>query len=140
MESSGPTVLITGASAGIGEALVWAYAQKGARIGLCARRLDRLESIVSQCQEAHPTAQFLTLVCDVVKPQDLEMAASRVVETWGNLDIAIANAGYGVAGRVERLKIDDYRNQFETNIFGVLNTFYGVLPHLKKQGFLCHCG
>lgn len=127
------SVLITGASAGIGEALVWAYAAKGAAIALCARRTDRLDAIAKECKATHPEAQFTTHACDVTKPEDLEKAVNEAVESFGSLDAVIANAGYGVGGKTERLKINDYRNQLETNVFGVLNTFYAALPHLKKS-------
>lgn len=133
MGTSAPSVLITGASAGIGEALARVYAQQGARIALCARRLDRLEGIAQRCRGTWPSAQVLPLVCDVTRPQDLEQAVKETVAAFGSLDIVVANAGYGVAGRVERLDISDFRNQFETNVYGVLNTFKAACSELKKS-------
>jgi NAD(P)-dependent dehydrogenase (short-subunit alcohol dehydrogenase family) len=59
-------------------------------------------------------------------------AGPVVVESFGRLDVAVANAGFGVLGRVDRLGIDDYRRQLEINVFGVLRTIYAALPELKK--------
>ena len=63
---------------------------------------------------------------------DQERAVAAAVETWGKLDVAIANAGFGVKGWIRALSIDDYRRQFETNVFGVLRTIYASLPQLLK--------
>ena len=51
----------------------------------------------------------------------------------GKLDVVVANAGFGVSGRLERLTLDDYRRQLETNVFGVLRTVYATLDDLKKS-------
>jgi len=58
------------------------------------------------------------------------VAAAR--EGFGRLDVAVANAGFGVVGPVARLTLDDYRRQFETNVFGVLRTIYAALPEVRR--------
>jgi NAD(P)-dependent dehydrogenase (short-subunit alcohol dehydrogenase family) len=68
----------------------------------------------------------------VTRDGDLERAVAAAVERYGRLDIAVANAGFGVAGRVEELRLEDYRRQLETNVFGVLRTLYAALSELKK--------
>jgi short-subunit dehydrogenase len=75
----------------------------------------------------------MTLECDVTRDGDLERAAQATRDTFGRIDVVIANAGFGVAGNVEKLKIDDYRRQFETNVFGLLRTVYATLDDLKKS-------
>jgi len=55
------------------------------------------------------------------------------VRHWGALDVVIANAGFGVVGPLTTLSIDDYRRQFETNVFGVLRTIYAALPHVEQS-------
>jgi NAD(P)-dependent dehydrogenase (short-subunit alcohol dehydrogenase family) len=62
----------------------------------------------------------------------MERAVAAAVERFGRLDVVYANAGFGVAGKVERLALDDFRRQFETNVFGVLRTFYAAIAELKK--------
>ncbi len=64
---------------------------------------------------------------------DLEKAATLACEKFGGLDIVVANAGFGVAGYFEKLSLEDYRRQFETNVFGLLRTAYATLTELKKS-------
>ena len=122
--------LITGASAGIGAALARELAREGIDVVLTARREDRLRELAREIEEMG--RQAITVVCDVTRDGDLERAVAAAVERFGRLDIAVANAGFGVAGRADELRIDDYRRQFETNVFGVLRTLYAALPELKK--------
>ena len=122
--------LITGASAGIGAALARALAHDGADLVLCARREDRLHELAREIEAAGRHA--IVVACDVTRDGDLERAVAAAVAQYGRLDIAIANAGFGVAGGVEELRLEDFRRQMETNVFGVLRTLYAALPELKK--------
>jgi len=125
------TVLITGASAGIGEALAREFARQGANLILFARRKKRLKKL------ADSLAVFgaATLICrgDVTRNGDLEAAVREGKARFGNIHVVVANAGFGVLGRLERLRLTDYRRQFETNVFGVLRTIYATLDCLKKS-------
>lgn len=124
-------VFITGASSGIGEALARELANQGALLALAARRRDRLESIVREISrpEGSHAAAF---DCDVTLETGPQNAILEAIERFHRLDILIANAGFGVVGHFENLKIEDYQRQFETNIYGVLRTIYAALPELKK--------
>jgi len=124
-------VFITGASSGIGAALAEDFAAQGAHLALAARRAARLEALSEKCQKLGVKA--LALPCDVTDAQAVSRAVSQAREHFGRLDIVIANAGYGVVGNLADLKIEDYRRQFETNIFGVLNTIYSSLEALKAS-------
>ena len=128
-------VLITGASAGLGAALAREYAARGAVLVLLARRITRLQALAD---EIDPTGQrVLALECDVTQDGDLEKAVSAARETFGPIDVAIANAGWSLKGQLEELTLDDYRRQWETNVFGVLRTIYATLDDLKQtQGRL----
>jgi len=72
------------------------------------------------------------VTADVTRNGDLELAVARTREALGPVAIAVANAGFGVVGRLDRLTLEDYRRQFETNVFGVLRTVYAVLDDLKR--------
>lgn len=124
-------VLITGASSGIGEELAWQLCQAGAKLTLAARRKELLESLAQRIA-AQGKARPLVMACDVTRDGHLERAASETVRQWGKLDAVIANAGFGVVGALKRLSVEDYRRQFETNVFGVLRTIYAVLPEIEK--------
>lgn len=125
---SGKVVLITGASAGIGAACAREFAREGARVALAARRADKLDAVAADIRAAGGEA--LPVVCDVCDRASMDAAIARIVDTWGRLDVVLANAGFGVSGVANKLEVEDYRRQFETNFFGVLNTVYASLPHV----------
>lgn len=127
------SVLITGASSGIGEELAWQLGQAGAKLTLCARRRDRLDSLARKIAEQPGASMPIVSECDVSRDDDLERAVAAAVGAWGKLDVAIANAGFGVVAPIEKLSVGDYRRQFETNVFGVLRTIYAALPELEKS-------
>jgi len=122
-------VLITGASSGIGAALAREFARQGAHLVLVARRAERLATLAGDLERDGRRA--LALTGDVTVDGDLERAVARARATFGRLDVVVANAGFGVVGPVERLTLEDYRRQFETNVFGVLRTVYATLAELK---------
>ncbi len=124
-------VLITGASSGIGEAMARAFAAEGASLGLLARRFDRLENLVSDCQKKGGKA--VAIASDVTKDEDLPKAVEEIHNKLGTIDIVIANAGFGVSGFVENLNLADFQRQFDTNVYGVLRTIYATLDDLKKS-------
>ena len=127
----GRVVLITGASSGIGAALAREFARQGADLVLTARRLDRLEALAAEIRATGRRA--LAVACDVTRDGDVERAVARGLEALGHLDVAVANAGFGVVGPLDRLTLADYRRQFETNVFGVLRMAYAVLPALRQS-------
>lgn len=124
----GKVVFITGASSGIGAAMALEFARAGARVALAARRADRLEEVRKRVNVLG--GQAIAVPCDVRDRASLDGAVARVIETFGQIDVAIANAGFGVVGPFDRLNVEAFRRQFETNVFGVIDTIYAVLPHL----------
>lgn len=127
----GKAVLITGASSGIGEELAWQLGQAGANLTLAARRTELLESLAERILKGGKMKP-LVVQCDVTQDGELEHAVSEAVRQSGKLDVVIANAGFGVIGSLKNLSLEDYRRQFETNVFGVLRTIYAALPEIEK--------
>ncbi|MEY3712404.1 MAG: hypothetical protein RL321_24, partial [Pseudomonadota bacterium] len=125
------TILITGASSGIGEGLAREYAKRGARLALVARRLERLESLAAELRATG--AEVSVHQGDVTQEGDIARVVKEFTSRGMNIDLVYANAGFGVAGPLPRLHLDDYRRQFETNIFGLLRTIYETLDALRAS-------
>lgn len=136
---AGKVVLITGASSGIGAALAREFASSGASVALLARRAERLRVIAAEIHTRGHRA--LAIPCDVTREGDLERAVALTLAGFGAIDVAVANAGFGVVGTFGALRLDDYRRQFETNVFGVLRTAYATLDELcRARGTLVIVG
>ena len=127
----GKVAFITGASAGIGAAMAREFGRRGADLVLTARRWDRLEALALELRAQGRRA--VVVECDVTVDGDLEAAVAQGVETLGRIDYVVANAGFGVAGWFHRRDLDDYRRQFETNVFGVLRTAFAALDALQAS-------
>ncbi|MGD9843143.1 MAG: SDR family NAD(P)-dependent oxidoreductase [Steroidobacteraceae bacterium] len=133
------TVLITGASAGLGAALAQAFAHEGASLVLLARRLERLEVLATSLRMQGCVVQVFR--CDVAQPSEWEAVLAELARTATCVDVAVANVGFGVVGNIQQLDIEDYRRQFETNVFGVLQTFYALQGKwLSSKGSLVVIG
>jgi len=123
--------LVTGASSGIGAELAWQLSRAGANITLAARRRELLDALAQRIV-AGGNPRTLVTECDVTRDGDLERAVAQTVREFGKLDGIFANAGFGVIGSLKKLSVEDYRRQFETNVFGVLRTIYAALPEIEK--------
>ena len=126
----GKVAWITGGGSGLGEALAYELARQGARVVVSGRRQDRLDQVVARVQELG--SQGLGLPCDVTQEEQIEQVVAQIIATWGRLDVAIANAGFGVGGRVEELSAEDWRRQFDTNVVGAAVTLRHALAHLRR--------
>ena len=125
------TVFITGASSGIGAGLAREYARRGARLALFARRIDLLESLAAELTSLGVEVSIHQ--GDVTRDGDVGRALEELRGRGIGVDVVYANAGFGVAGSVQRLALEDYRRQFETNVFGLLRTVKESLPALRAS-------
>jgi NAD(P)-dependent dehydrogenase (short-subunit alcohol dehydrogenase family) len=123
-------VWITGASSGLGWALALEFARQGAQLALSARRADRLEALVREIEGLGRRAAAIP--CDVTDESAVRKAVADVVAQFGKLDVAVANAGFSVSGRIERLDADAWRRQFDTNVVGLAMTARYALPRLRE--------
>ncbi len=127
----GSVVWITGGGSGIGEALALAFAYEGAHVAVSGRRVEKLEQACEKIRRAGVEA--LAVQCDVSDEEQVAAAVAQVIETWGRLDVAIANAGFGVGGAIINLSAEEWRRQFDTNVVGVAMTAKYTIPELKKH-------
>ena len=132
MELNGKVALVTGASSGIGAATALKLAANGVKVGLAARRLDKLRALASQIRDAG--GQATPLEMDVVEPASVNAGVDRLVAAYGGIDILFNNAGLMPASDVETLKVDEWHRMVDVNIKGVLNSTAAALPHLKQRG------
>ncbi len=128
----GSVYVITGASSGIGRGVAIEAHRRGHRVACLARRKERLEDLTNELNAQRPSSAIFCEV-DVTKKASLEAALNQICSTFGRIDALFANAGFGVASRFEKLTTEDFRRQFETNVFGVIESIYTFLPEIKKQ-------
>jgi short-subunit dehydrogenase len=129
---AGKSVMITGASSGIGRTLALQLGAAGAQLTLTARRADLLASLADEVVRAGGVRPVVS-VCDVTRDGDPEQAVDAAVSAFSGLDVVFANAGFGVVGFFEQLEVADYRRQFETNVFGVLRTLKACQAELARR-------
>lgn len=130
-----PVAWITGVSSGIGRALALNLAGRGYRVGLSARRTELLQALADEI--SGKGGEALVLQTDVTKETAVAAAVQQIMNHWGRLDMAIANAGYGVYGDLEKLSAADWERQLSGNVVGLAMTAKYALPELRKtQGRL----
>jgi short-subunit dehydrogenase len=129
-------VLITGASSGIGRALAVAWARKGARVALLARRAEALEEVANAVEAAGGRA--FAVAADVRKSEAVRAAVELVEREWGRVDVLVANAGVGEVTRAHEFPVEKAREVFETNVLGAMNAVAAVLPGMlaRRAGHL----
>ena len=129
---SNKTVVITGASAGLGATLAVECAQQGARLVVLARNAERLEAVGRECEQLG--SEVLTVVGDVAVAEDGKRLVEAAIERFGRIDYLIANAG--ISMWTEFAAIEDvtlFRKLIEVNYLGAVHCVHPALPHLKKS-------
>ncbi len=120
------TVLITGASTGIGEATARLFQAQGWNVAATMRS-----------PENHPTlAQLPRVICprlDVTEGESIAGAIAQTLETFGRIDVVVNNAGYGLVGAFEAIDPAQIQKQFDTNVFGLMAVVRAVLPQMRAQ-------
>lgn len=128
------TVLVTGASSGIGAATALEFARTGARLLLCARRLERLREMEPSILEAG-AAEVFSFQLDVRDRDEVEGTLNTLPDAWGEVDILVNNAG--LSRGLSKLYEDDVENweeMIDTNIKGLLYVTRVVVPRMVKRG------
>ncbi|WP_217593919.1 SDR family oxidoreductase [Cohnella sp. GbtcB17] len=126
-------VVITGASSGIGEAAALLLAEKGAKVVLGARRVERLEALAARIAAAGGEVVYART--DVKQREDLIHLVKLACERYGKVDVLINNAGIGPISPLDELRVEDWEDMIDVNIKGVLYGIAAGLPVFRKQGF-----
>jgi NAD(P)-dependent dehydrogenase (short-subunit alcohol dehydrogenase family) len=125
---NGRTWFITGASTGFGRLLAEEVLKNGGKVVATARKLDNVADLEAKYPER---AQALAL--DVTDAGQVDSAVTQAFAKFGQIDVLVNNAGYGVAGAIEEVSEAEFMPMFETNVFGLLRVTRAFLPYLRKQ-------
>ena len=128
---------ITGTSSGFGKALAEEVLAKGDRVVATARKPEVLQDLIEKYPD---TARAVKL--DVTNLEDVKNSIQEAVREFGRIDVLVNNAGYALVGAIEETSDEQIRQQFNTNVFGVLNVTREVLPilHAQKSGHIVNIG
>ena len=125
------SVLITGATDGLGKVLALLLADRGYRVFAAGRSPQKLAELDAIAREKKLPLQSITL--DVCSDDSVQRAVSDVLAKAAAIDVLVNNAGVNYTAAVEDLTMDAWRAQFETNFFGVLRVTRSVLPHMRER-------
>ncbi|MBD2541123.1 SDR family oxidoreductase [Coleofasciculus sp. FACHB-SPT36] len=128
------TVIITGASQGIGKATALLFAQKGYDLVMAARQADRLEAAAQEVRSLGRKA--LAVPTDVRDPEQVKTLVQKALEEYGAIDVLINNAGRYISGPADSFSLDDWHQTIDLNLWGYIHTIHALLPHFleRKQG------
>ena len=129
MQPAGKTVIITGASAGIGAATARAFAAAGANVVLAARDEARLAAVAGGL-----SSRALVVPTDIAEPAAIERLLNKTIAAFGGVDIVINNAGVGLAAPVAELQAQDFERAIAVDVLGPLALTQAALPHMRKRG------
>ena len=131
----GQIIIVTGASAGIGEATARRLVRGGASVVISARRQDRLDALA---RELDPSgARVLAVAGDVTRDADRRRLVEAALAKFGRIDALVNNAGYGTRGPVEIVPVELIRKNFETNVFSLIALTQLVVPAMRERGSGC---
>jgi NADP-dependent 3-hydroxy acid dehydrogenase YdfG len=132
----GAVALVTGASSGIGEATAKALSAQGARVAITARRMERLERLAAEIDDAGGTA--LPIRSDITDKEQAIDAVERTATELGRLDILVNNAGVMLLGPIEDAPIEEWDRMIDLNLKGLLSTTHAAVPHLLAAAESLH--
>lgn len=127
----GAAVIVTGASSGIGEATALAFAAKGARLALCARRFERLQGVARRCRAAG-APEVVARVADVSRPGEARAFVGAALASFERVDVLVNNAGVGWRGRFQDMGEAELVDLLNTNVLGAMLTTQAALPSMLE--------
>ena len=132
LDLKGCRTLVTGASSGIGAGLAEALAERGAIVGICARRADRLSEVVTRCMEYSPDSRMWAV--NLADPDAVDRLAIDVMDAFGGVDLLVNNAGIPKRRHVTALDIDTVTAVMHINYLSPIRLTLDLLPQMLARG------
>jgi short-subunit dehydrogenase len=129
---TGCRTLVTGASSGIGAGLAEALAARGAIVGICARRADRLAEVVARCREHSPESRMWSV--DLADFDSVDQLAADVVDAFGGIDLLVNNAGIPKRRHTTALDIETITQVMHINYLSPMRLTMALLPQMLARG------
>lgn len=126
-------VLITGGSRGLGLALAREFGDRHARIAICARDQEELDTAANDLRERG--IQVRTFVCDLRDPEQIRRMIELVEHDYGRIDVLVNNAGTIIVGPQKTMTIEDFREAMDVNFWAAVHTSMELIPKMKQRGF-----
>ncbi|MCM8749915.1 SDR family oxidoreductase [Thermomicrobiaceae bacterium CFH 74404] len=128
----GKVALVPAASQGLGKAVALAFAREGARLAICSRRLDAIESTAEEARRLG--AEVLALAADLTRAEDIANLVQRTVDQFGGIDILITNAGGPPAGRFDDFDDAAWQAGYELTLLSAIRLIRAALPSMRQRG------
>lgn len=129
-----PVALVTGASSGFGMLASVKLAEQGYQVIATMRGTSRPEALAALAAARGVESRLEVRRVDVTDAASIEAAVAHALGAYGRIDLLVNNAGYAQGGYVEEVTMEQWRAQFETNVFGAIAAAKAVLPHMREQG------
>jgi 3-oxoacyl-[acyl-carrier protein] reductase len=129
---TGKVALVTASSQGIGQATALSLAREGARVAMCARRLDAVTAAAKEIAAA-TGAEVAAFVCDLTDAAAIDRLVADVVARFGTVHVLVNNAGGPPPGPFDRLTGADWQRAFELTLMSAVRVTTAVLPHMRAQ-------
>jgi NAD(P)-dependent dehydrogenase (short-subunit alcohol dehydrogenase family) len=128
------TIFITGASSGIGRATALYFQKKGWNVAATMRSPEKeLNQETNKPDSLANLDRVIVLKLDVTDPASITDAIAETITRFGTIDVLVNNAGYGLMGVFEAITAEQIQRQFNTNVFGLMETTRAVLPHFRDR-------
>jgi short-subunit dehydrogenase len=126
------TVVISGASRGLGLELARGFVREGAKVVLLAREREELRNVAEEFSRYDDRVSIIE--CDVRKQEQVRKTVAAIFEQWGAIDVLVNNAGVIQVGPVEHMKLEDFIDAMDVHFWGPLYLLLEIVPHMKRRG------
>ncbi|NEN86367.1 SDR family oxidoreductase [Paenibacillus elgii] len=137
MDNAQPVALVTGASSGFGLLTSVALARAGYRTVATMRNPDKSDALQGHAERSGVQELIDIMPLDVTDHEAIGQTVGSIVKTYGRIDVLVNNAGFAVGGYVEDVPMEQWRQQLETNVFGMIAATKAVLPHMRERRSGC---